>query len=111
GVPPWKRSVNTVFQDYALFPHMSILDNVAYGLMVKGVGKSERLRAAEEALAMVALPGYGARKAGQLSGGQRQRVALARALVNKPKVLLLDEPLGALDLKLREQMQEELKTL
>ncbi|MGV3552670.1 ABC transporter ATP-binding protein [Rhizobium sp.] len=111
GVPPWKRNVNTVFQDYALFPHMSILDNVAYGLMVKGVDKATRLRAAEEALAMVALPGYGTRKAGQLSGGQRQRVALARALVNKPKVLLLDEPLGALDLKLREQMQEELKTL
>ena len=111
GVPPWKRNVNTVFQDYALFPHMSILDNVAYGLMVKGVDKATRLKAAEEALAMVALPGYGTRKAGQLSGGQRQRVALARALVNKPKVLLLDEPLGALDLKLREQMQEELKTL
>jgi putative spermidine/putrescine transport system ATP-binding protein len=111
GVPPWKRNVNTVFQDYALFPHMSILDNVAYGLMVKGVDKTTRLKAAEEALAMVALPGYGERKAGQLSGGQRQRVALARALVNKPKVLLLDEPLGALDLKLREQMQEELKTL
>jgi putative spermidine/putrescine transport system ATP-binding protein len=111
GVPPWKRNVNTVFQDYALFPHMSILDNVAYGLMVKGVDKAARLKAAEEALAMVALPGYGSRKAGQLSGGQRQRVALARALVNKPKVLLLDEPLGALDLKLREQMQEELKTL
>jgi len=111
GVPPWKRNVNTVFQDYALLPHMSILDNVAYGLMVKGVDKATRLKAAEEALAMVALPGYGTRKAGQLSGGQRQRVALARALVNKPKVLLLDEPLGALDLKLREQMQEELKTL
>jgi len=107
GVPPWKRSVNTVFQDYALFPHMSILDNVAYGLMVKGVEKSVRLKAAEQ----VALGGYGSRKTGQLSGGQRQRVALARALVNKPKVLLLDEPLGALDLKLREQMQEELKTL
>jgi putative spermidine/putrescine transport system ATP-binding protein len=111
GVPPWKRSVNTVFQDYALFPHMSILDNVAYGLMVKGIDKPTRHRAAEEALELVALSGYGTRKTGQLSGGQRQRVALARALVNKPKVLLLDEPLGALDLKLREQMQEELKTL
>ncbi|MCA0279602.1 MAG: ABC transporter ATP-binding protein [Proteobacteria bacterium] len=111
GVPPYRRNVNTVFQDYALFPHLSILDNVAYGLMVKGVGKSERLKAAEEALALVRLPGYGARRPGQLSGGQRQRVALARALVNRPKVLLLDEPLGALDLKLRESMQEELKAL
>ena len=111
GVPPWKRNVNTVFQDYALFPHMSIIDNVAYGLMVKGVDRKERLKAAEEALELVKLGGYGARKTGQLSGGQRQRVALARALVNKPKVLLLDEPLGALDLKLREAMQEELKSL
>jgi putative spermidine/putrescine transport system ATP-binding protein len=111
GVPPWKRNVNTVFQDYALFPHMSILDNVAYGLMVKGVDKAARRKAAEQALELVALGGYGNRKTGQLSGGQRQRVALARALVNQPKVLLLDEPLGALDLKLREQMQEELKAL
>ncbi|WP_442579444.1 ABC transporter ATP-binding protein [Mesorhizobium sp. ASY16-5R] len=111
GVPPYRRNVNTVFQDYALFPHLNVLDNVAYGLMVKGIGKPERQKAAEEALALVRLPGYGARKPGQLSGGQRQRVALARALVNRPKVLLLDEPLGALDLKLRENMQEELKTL
>lgn len=111
GVPPYRRNVNTVFQDYALFPHLNVLDNVAYGLMVKGVGKAERHRAAEEALNLVKLPGYGARRPAQLSGGQRQRVALARALVNKPKVLLLDEPLGALDLKLRENMQEELKSL
>jgi putative spermidine/putrescine transport system ATP-binding protein len=111
GVPPYRRNVNTVFQDYALFPHLNVVDNVAYGLMVRGVSRSERTRAAEETLALVKLPGYGARKPGQLSGGQRQRVALARALVNQPKVLLLDEPLGALDLKLREQMQEELKAL
>jgi len=111
GVPPYRRNVNTVFQDYALFPHLNILENVAYGLMVKGVGKAERHKAAHEALELVKLSGYGARRTGQLSGGQRQRVALARALVNKPKVLLLDEPLGALDLKLREQMQEELKAL
>ncbi|EJN06324.1 ABC transporter ATP-binding protein [Phyllobacterium sp. YR531] len=111
GIPPYRRNVNTVFQDYALFPHLTILDNVAYGLMVKGVAREERRKAAEDALAMVKLPGYGARRPGQLSGGQRQRVALARALVNKPKVLLLDEPLGALDLKLREQMQDELKSL
>ncbi|MER9065339.1 ABC transporter ATP-binding protein [Mesorhizobium sp. M0902] len=111
GVPPYRRNVNTVFQDYALFPHLNVLDNVAYGLMVKGVGRPERQKAAEEALALVRLPSYGARRPGQLSGGQRQRVALARALVNQPKVLLLDEPLGALDLKLRENMQEELKSL
>ena len=111
GVPPYRRNVNTVFQDYALFPHLNVADNVAYGQMIRGVAKAERLRDAEAALEMVKLPGYGARKPGQLSGGQRQRVALARALVNKPKVLLLDEPLGALDLKLREQMQEELKAL
>ena len=110
-MPPYRRNVNTVFQDYALFPHLDVLDNVAYGLMVKGVGKAERRKAAQEALALVKLPGYGERRPGQLSGGQRQRVALARALVNRPKVLLLDEPLGALDLKLREHMQEELKAL
>ena len=111
GVPPYRRNVNTVFQNYALFPHMNVRDNVAFGLRVKGVGRAERAQAADEALALVELSGYGARRAGELSGGQRQRVALARALVNKPKVLLLDEPLGALDLKLREQMQEELRRL
>ncbi|MCE5973068.1 ABC transporter ATP-binding protein [Sinirhodobacter sp. WL0062] len=111
GVPPYLRNVNTVFQSYALFPHMNVLDNVAFGLRVKGVSRVERLKAAEEALAMVELAGYGSRRAGELSGGQRQRVALARALINKPRVLLLDEPLGALDLKLREQMQEELRKL
>ena len=111
GVPPFRRNVNTVFQDYALFPHLNVLDNVSYGLMIRGMGKAERYRNAEQALELVALPGLGKRRAGELSGGQRQRVALARALVNKPRVLLLDEPLGALDLKLREQMQEELKNL
>ena len=111
GMPPYRRNVNTVFQDYALFPHMNVAENVAYGLMIRGVRRAERAHAAEEALALVRLPGYGARRPSQLSGGQRQRVALARALINKPKVLLLDEPLGALDLKLRESMQEELKSL
>ena len=111
GIPPYRRAVNTVFQDYALFPHMSVLDNVAYGLMVRGVGKSARRSAAREMLALVKLGGLEARRPAELSGGQRQRVALARALVVRPKVLLLDEPLGALDLKLREQMQVELKAL
>ena len=108
---PFDRDVNTVFQDYALFPHMSVHDNVAYGLRVRGVKRTERRRRAEEALATVQLAGYGNRRPGQLSGGQRQRVALARAIIVRPKVLLLDEPLGALDLKLREQMQVELKEL
>jgi putative spermidine/putrescine transport system ATP-binding protein len=111
GLPPYRRNVNTVFQDYALFPHMTILENVGYGLMVKGVPRAQREKKALEALALVELKGFDARRPSQLSGGQRQRVALARALVNEPKVLLLDEPLGALDLKLREQMQVELKAL
>src|SRR6266508_3735548 len=110
-LPPYDRSVNTVFQDYALFPHMTVGENVAYGLRVKGVDKQERRRRASEALATVQLAGYEARKPNQLSGGQQQRVALARAIVNEPRVLLLDEPLGALDLKLREQMQVELKAI
>lgn len=111
GVPPYERPVNTVFQDYALFPHMSVLDNVGYGLMVRGTGKAERQRKAQAMLELVALGSHGERRPGQLSGGQRQRVALARALVLEPEVLLLDEPLGALDLKLRQQMQGELKAL
>jgi putative spermidine/putrescine transport system ATP-binding protein len=110
-LPPFDRDANTVFQDYALFPHMSVRDNVAYGLKVRGTSKAERRTAAEEALEQVRLGGYGDRKPAQLSGGQRQRVALARALVLRPGVLLLDEPLGALDQQLREEMQLELKSL
>ncbi|CAB5240799.1 unannotated protein [freshwater metagenome] len=110
-LPPYERDVNTVFQDYALFPHMSVAENIEYGLRVKGVSKVERRAASEKALEQVRLSGYGDRKPNQLSGGQRQRVALARAIINRPSVLLLDEPLGALDLKLREQMQIELKEL
>ena len=111
GLPPYRRDVNTVFQDYAIFPHMDVLANVEYGLRVKRVDRKGRRRRAEEALAAVRLEGYGKRRPNQLSGGQRQRVALARALVNRPKVLLLDEPLGALDLKLRREMQLELKQI
>jgi putative spermidine/putrescine transport system ATP-binding protein len=110
-LPPYDRPVNTVFQDYALFPHMTVQANVEYGLMVKKVKKGERRERAARALDMVRLSGYGDRKPAQLSGGQRQRVALARAIVNRPKVLLLDEPLGALDLKLRQEMQIELKSI
>jgi putative spermidine/putrescine transport system ATP-binding protein len=107
-VPPYSRDINTVFQDYALFPHMTVTENVEYGLRVRRVQKAERRERAARALEMVRLPGLGSRKPAQLSGGQRQRVALARAIVNEPEVLLLDEPLGALDLKLRQEMQLEL---
>jgi putative spermidine/putrescine transport system ATP-binding protein len=110
-LPPYDRPVNTVFQDYALFPHMTVQTNVEYGLMVKKVKKGERRERAGRALEMVRLSGFADRKPSQLSGGQRQRVALARAIVNRPKVLLLDEPLGALDLKLRQEMQIELKSI
>ena len=111
STPPYLRDVNTVFQDYALFPHMSVLQNVAYGLRVKGVKNPDRDERAAEALRLVRLEDFGPRKPVQLSGGQRQSVALARSIVNSPRVLLLDEPLGALDLKLREQMQIELKSI
>src|SRR5215218_511899 len=111
SLPPYERDVNTVFQDYALFPHMTVGENVEYGLRIAKVGREERRRRATEALEMVRLSGYEKRRPGQLSGGQRQRVALARALVKRPRVLLLDEPLGALDLKLRQQMQHELRAI
>ncbi|MGV8997235.1 MAG: ABC transporter ATP-binding protein [Parvibaculaceae bacterium] len=111
GLPPYARDINTVFQDYALFPHMSVAENIAYGLQAKNIAKSEIGGRVDEALRMVRLEGYSERSPAQLSGGQRQRVGLARAIVNRPKVLLLDEPLGALDLKLRQQMQSELKSI
>ena len=110
-LPPYARDVNTVFQDYALFPHMTVQANVEYGLRVKKVPRAERRRRADEALRLVQLEEYGGRKPAQLSGGQRQRVALARAIVNRPQALLLDEPLGALDLKLRQELQVELKRI
>jgi putative spermidine/putrescine transport system ATP-binding protein len=110
-LPPYDRDVNTVFQDYALFPHMTVAENVEYGLRIRKVPKRRRHERVAEALAMVRLPAFGGRKPSQLSGGQRQRVALARAIVNRPQVLLLDEPLGALDLKLRQEMQIELKRI
>ena len=111
SLPPYMRETNTVFQDYALFPHMTVGENVGYGLRIKGVGRAERKKRVDRALEMVRLSGLDARRPNQLSGGQRQRVALARAVVNEPEVLLLDEPLGALDLKLRQEMQIELKQI
>jgi putative spermidine/putrescine transport system ATP-binding protein len=110
-LPPYEREVNTVFQDYALFPHMTVGDNIAYGPMIRNTPKTERLAQVEKMLELVRLPGLARRKPSQLSGGQRQRVALGRALINQPRILLLDEPLGALDLKLRQEMQSELKGL
>ncbi|HEX9680896.1 MAG TPA: ABC transporter ATP-binding protein [Anaerolineales bacterium] len=110
-LPPYERDVNTVFQDYALFPHMTVAENIAYGLMIRKVPRDERARRVGEMLELVRMPGLQVRKPSQLSGGQRQRVALARALILRPRVLLLDEPLGALDLKLRQQMQVELKAI
>ena len=110
-VPPYARETNTVFQDYALFPHMTVAENIGYGLRIKGVARSAREKRVQRALEMVRLAGLGHRRPNQLSGGQRQRVALARAVVNEPEVLLLDEPLGALDLKLRQEMQIELKQI
>ena len=111
NLPPYERDVNTVFQDYALFQHMTVGENIAYGLMIKKIAREQRDQRVDEILDLVQLSGFGGRKPSQLSGGQRQRVALARALINHPKVLLLDEPLGALDLKLRQQMQVELKAI
>ncbi len=111
SVPPHLRETNTVFQDYALFPHMSVAQNIGYGLRIKGVPAAERVRRVDRTLEMVRLTGLGGRRPNQLSGGQRQRVALARAVINEPEVLLLDEPLGALDLKLRQEMQIELKQI